>query len=63
MKQLKTIKLNKNLRAEDIQNFKVRKAARAIVFDKDKNIGILFVANHNYHKLPGGGIEDGEDVM
>lgn len=39
-----------------------RKAARALVFDKEENIAILFVSKKNYHKLPGGGIEEGENI-
>lgn len=63
MKLLKTIQLNKNLISEETKNFRVRNAARAVVFDENNKIGLLLVANHNYHKLPGGGIEDGENVM
>lgn len=63
MKLLKIIQLNKDLKPEEIKDFKVRNASRAIVFDEDNKIGLLYVANHNYHKLPGGGIEDGEDVV
>lgn len=40
----------------------IRKAARAVVFDNENRIAILKVANHNYHKLPGGGVEEGEDL-
>lgn len=38
-----------------------REASRAILFDNDNLIPILFVSKENYHKLPGGGIEGGED--
>jgi 8-oxo-dGTP pyrophosphatase MutT (NUDIX family) len=41
---------------------KRREASRAIVFDKEKNIALLNVTKKNFHKLPGGGIEEGEDV-
>lgn len=47
---------------ESNEAFKLRKAARAVVFDNDNKIAILKVANHNYHKLPGGGVEEGEDL-
>ncbi|MBP6929750.1 MAG: NUDIX domain-containing protein [Candidatus Moranbacteria bacterium] len=40
-----------------------REAARAVAFDDEGRIPILFVGKHGYHKLPGGGIESGEDVM
>jgi 8-oxo-dGTP diphosphatase len=39
-----------------------RETARAVVFDKDKKIALLNVTKKNYHKLPGGGVEEGEDI-
>lgn len=38
-----------------------RHAARAIVRDTEGNIALLHATKNNYHKLPGGGVEDGED--
>lgn len=38
-----------------------RSAARAVLLDKEGLIPLLFVSKLNYHKLPGGGIEQGED--
>lgn len=61
MRLVKTIQF-KNLKPEDTNKFEVRRAARAVVFDNDKNIGILYVGKHNYHKLPGGGLEDDESI-
>lgn len=40
-----------------------RQSARAVAYDPDGKIAILHVRNRNYHKLPGGGIEEGEDEM
>lgn len=37
-----------------------REAARAVLFDDDNLIPLLFVSKYNYHKLPGGGIDKGE---
>jgi 8-oxo-dGTP pyrophosphatase MutT (NUDIX family) len=48
--------------SESNEEIKIRKAARAVVFDNDNKITILKVANHNYYKLPGGGVEEGEDL-
>lgn len=36
---------------------------RAVVFDEQGRVPILFVSKRNYHKLPGGGIEVGETKM
>ncbi|MCX6822874.1 MAG: NUDIX domain-containing protein [candidate division SR1 bacterium] len=40
-----------------------RTACRGIVLDKDNLMPLLFVGNDNYHKLPGGGMEDNEDKI
>lgn len=46
---------------KDESSLKIREASRAILFDDNNLIPLLFVAKHNYHKLPGGGIDEGED--
>ena len=46
---------------EKRENYKTRKTARAVVFRDDKKIAILFISRDNYHKLPGGEIEENED--
>lgn len=61
MKLIKTIQF-KDLKVEETDKFERRRAARAVVFDHDKNIGILYVGKHNYHKLPGGGLEGNESI-
>lgn len=64
MKHLKTITdkdFNSDIPAPEI--YKERKAARAIVFDKENNVALLNVTNFFYHKIPGGGVEEGEDIM
>jgi 8-oxo-dGTP pyrophosphatase MutT (NUDIX family) len=61
MKLIKTIQF-KDLKIEDTDKFEIRRAARAVVFDSNKNIGILYVGKYNYHKLPGGGLEGDESI-
>ena len=61
MRLLKTINPEK-VDESDISDWEYRQAARAVVFDKEGRIGLLNVKNHNYYKLPGGGIEKGEDI-
>ena len=46
---------------EDESTLRIREASRAILFDENDLIPLLFVAKHNYHKLPGGGVDEGED--
>ncbi len=50
-----------DVNSADIANFQIRQAARAIVFDTENNVALLHVSKHGYYKLPGGGIEEGED--
>jgi len=42
---------------------KNREASRAVIFDENNLVALLFVSKDNYHKIPGGGIELGEDKM
>ncbi|MBU6501067.1 MAG: NUDIX domain-containing protein [Patescibacteria group bacterium] len=46
-----------------LRDYKVRKAARAVVFDKEGKVALLYVSKHGYHKLPGGGIDEGESII
>lgn len=45
------------------QAYPVRQAVRAVVVDDDKKVAVLHVTAFNYHKIPGGGIDPGEDQM
>ncbi|MBK5242711.1 NUDIX domain-containing protein [Clostridium sp.] len=42
--------------------YKLRKAARAIVINDSGKTALLYVSKNNYHKIPGGGIEEGECI-
>ncbi len=46
----------------DTSSFRKREAARAVVSDGTGKVALLRVGLYNYHKLPGGGIDEGEDV-
>lgn len=46
----------------DVQ-YKIRKAARAVIFNDRNEIAVLHVTKSNYHKLPGGGIEKDETIL
>lgn len=45
----------------DPTHYNLRTAARAIVLDDANQVALLKVVRDNYYKLPGGGIEEGED--
>src|SRR3989344_1347604 len=61
MHLLKTINPEK-VDENNISDWQYRKAVRAVVFDGENKIGLLNVSSKNYFKLPGGGIEEGEDI-
>lgn len=61
MKLLKIIN-PENVYEEDASDWRHRKAVRAVVFDDKNRIGLLYVKSKNYYKLPGGGMEDGENI-
>jgi 8-oxo-dGTP diphosphatase len=52
----------RNVSDEEALTYKTRVAARAIVMDAHNKIALLHVTRDNYFKLPGGGVEEGEDM-
>lgn len=40
----------------------LRKAARAVVVDSQDQVALIFDPKHNHHKIPGGGVNNGETV-
>lgn len=60
MKQLALIN-PENVTEQEAAVYRVRQATRAIVFDKDNFVALLHATKYNYYKLPGGGVEEGED--
>jgi 8-oxo-dGTP pyrophosphatase MutT (NUDIX family) len=47
---------------KDAAKFSHREAARAVVTNASGGVALLYVGKYHYHKLPGGGVEDGEDI-
>ncbi|MEK7644963.1 MAG: NUDIX domain-containing protein [Patescibacteria group bacterium] len=62
MKQLAFIN-HENVSSEEVKTYRVRKAARAVVFDKDGNVALLHARKYDYYKLPGGGLDDDTDKI
>ena len=50
-----------NVSEADAVEFKIREAARAVVFDDENYVALLYASQYGYYKLPGGGIEKDED--
>lgn len=55
LKQISDIK-----KQTDVNNFKLREACRAVLFDEYQKVPLLYVSLYDYYKLPGGGIDEGE---
>ncbi len=49
--------------SDNDSEIKLREASRIVAIDENGLIPLLFVSVQNYHKLPGGGVDDGEDRM
>jgi 8-oxo-dGTP diphosphatase len=47
----------------DVSAFKTREAARAVLLDANDQVYLLHVGLHDYHKLPGGGIDEDETMQ
>lgn len=62
MKLLRTIDFDL-LSPEQRETLVFRQAARAVVRDQENNVALLQVRRKGYYKLPGGGVEPGEDMQ
>jgi ADP-ribose pyrophosphatase YjhB (NUDIX family) len=65
MKLLTTI-TDKDILKKEIhpsKKYSIRRAGRAIVFNSENKIAILKATKYNFHKLPGGGLEKGENIQ
>lgn len=49
------------LKSVEFNNPRIRKGARGIIINSDGKIAVFNKANKNEYKLPGGGIDDGEN--
>jgi 8-oxo-dGTP diphosphatase len=59
MEQIKLINVE-NVSDQEAEKYKARESVRAVVFDNEKKIGVLYSTIKHYYTLPGGGIETGE---
>lgn len=52
-----------NVSKEEIQTYRIREAARAVVVDKYNNVALIHATKTDYYKLPGGGLDDDTDKI
>lgn len=65
MKTILTVKeqdINPKSPVLENTGFYHRRAARAVVVNEQGEIALLKVRRYDYHKLPGGGVEEDEDI-
>lgn len=55
-------KIDPSVSAEGRANYRIRHAARAVLKDETGKIALMFAGQRQYYKLPGGGIDEGEEV-
>lgn len=60
---MKLLKIIKDAELVDESNVRIREGSRAVLFDENGMVPLLFVSKFNFHKLPGGGIESCEDQI
>ncbi|MBY0309919.1 NUDIX hydrolase [Patescibacteria group bacterium] len=49
--------------ATEAETMELRRAARCVIYDTDGNVALVHFSVHNFYKVPGGGVEDGESVL
>ena len=47
---------------KNIEDWKKRKAVRAIILDNQNKIPLIWSNKHQFHKIPGGGVEEKEKI-
>lgn len=52
-----------NTTEEEAKAYTIRNTARAVIFDSENRVALMHVGVYNFHKLPGGGIEQDEDAI
>lgn len=55
--------IDQNLSVSSREGYTTRQAARAVLIDPTGKVALLHVTEDNYYKLPGGGIDEGEDPL
>lgn len=55
--------MSPNKPCQENHNLKPKYATRTVLFDQNGKVAIINVTNHGYYKIPGGGIEPGEDIL
>lgn len=62
MKIIKTINFH-NVLEDEAARYAIRDTVRGLIYDSDGRIALLHVSKHGFYKLPGGGIENGENII
>jgi len=49
--------------SNDRDSYRVRVAVRAVLTDDTNRVALMYASQRGYYKLPGGGVDDGEDLQ
>lgn len=55
--------MNPSVAIGDRNSYHVRTAVRAVLRNSDSQIALMYSNRRDYYKLPGGGVDDGEDLQ
>ena len=47
---------------ENFEGLKEKSAARVVLMDESGRVATIYVRKHGYYKIPGGGVETGENI-
>lgn len=62
IKELRDLDVTGKIIPKSKEDYKIRTAARAIILDSNNLIALISIPRQGYHKLPGGGLEEGEEI-
>lgn len=54
--------MNSSVNIDERDGYFVRKAVRAVLSDQGGRIALMYAGQRKYYKLPGGGVDEGEDL-
>jgi 8-oxo-dGTP diphosphatase len=60
--EIKEQDINPDAPTLDASGFHRRHAVRAVLLDANDRVALLYVSKRGYHKLPGGGVDEGENL-
>lgn len=54
--------MDPSITTDERDSYFVRKAVRAVLTDSSGRVALMYAGQRDYYKLPGGGVDDGEEL-